>query len=147
YDEFELVADSPFADRYEWYEDGFLMEDETSSTLTVTQSNIYTVIAYDDNCEAVALDEVTVNFYLEPIANAVSDIVTCDDASGDNVEDFDLETQTAGVLGAQNQVDFAVTYHLSLADAQNGVGALTSPYNNLSNPQTIYVRVEDVDAV
>jgi gliding motility-associated-like protein len=145
--EFELVADSPFADRYEWYEDGFLMEDETNSTLTVTQSNIYTVIAYDDNCEAVAQDEITVNFYLEPTANPVADIVTCDDASADNIENFDLEAQTEGVLGAQNPADFAVTYHLTLADAQNGVGALTSPYNNISNPQTIYVRVEDVDAV
>ena len=145
--EFELVADSPFADRYEWYEDGFLMDGETSSTLTVTQSNIYTVIAYDDNCEAVAQDDIIVNFYLEPTANPVADIVTCDDASADNIEDFDLEAQTAGVLGTQNPADFTVTYHLSLADAQNGVGALTSPYNNISNPQTIYVRVEDVDAV
>ncbi len=147
FDELELVADSPFADRYEWYEDGFIIEDETGPTLTVTNSNIYTVIAYDDNCDAQAIDEVTINFYLEPIANPIADIVTCDDASGDNVENFDLEAQTAGVLGAQNPADFVVTYHLSLADAQNGVGALTSPYNNIINPQTIYVRVEDVDAV
>src|SRR5690606_11388552 len=110
-------------------------------------SNIYTVIAYDDNCDAMATDEVTINFYLEPTANTVSDIVTCDDASGDNIENFDLEAQTAGILGSQNPANFEVTYHLSLADAQSGVGALTSPYNNVSNPQTIYVRVEDINAV
>src|SRR5690606_22455919 len=55
--------------------------------------------------------------------------------------------QTAGILGSQNPANFEVTYHLSLADAQSGVGALTSPYNNISNPQTIYVRVEDINAV
>src|SRR5690606_2280407 len=132
YPDYQLVAESPFADRYEWYADGFLIDDETSSTLTVTESNIYTVIAYDDNCDAMATDEVTINFYLEPTANAVSDIVTCDDASGDNIENFDLEAQTAGILGAQNPDNFEVTYHLSLADAQSGVGALTSPYNNIS---------------
>uniref|UniRef100_UPI00404B24DB gliding motility-associated C-terminal domain-containing protein n=6 Tax=Gelidibacter sp. TaxID=2018083 RepID=UPI00404B24DB len=147
FDELELVADSPFADRYEWYEDGFIIENETGSTLTVTNSNIYTVIAYDDNCDAQAIDEVAINFYLEPIANPVADIVTCDDASGDNFENFDLDAQTPSVLGTQNPADFAVTYHSSLANAQAGTGALSSPYTNITNPQTIYVRVEDVDAV
>src|SRR5690606_26292834 len=120
-----------------WYEDGFIMEDEIGPTLTITNSNIYTVIAYDDNCEAQAMDEVTINFYLEPIATPVDDMVTCDDASGDGQEEFDLESQTAGVLGALNPTDFAVTYHLSLADAQAGTGALSSPFTNTDNPQTI----------
>src|SRR5690606_8668065 len=75
------------------------------------------------------------------------DMVTCDDASGDGQEEFDLESQTAGVLGALNPTDFAVTYHLSLADAQAGTGALSSPFTNTDNPQTIFVRVEDVNAV
>jgi hypothetical protein len=142
---YDLVADSPFADRYEWYCDGFIIEGEESSVLTVTESCTYTVIAYDDQCDAQAQDQVTVIFGLEPVANPVDDIVTCDDASGDEIEDFDLEMQTAGILGAQDPSLFNVTYHLTLTDAQTDTGALTSPYTNISNPQTIYVRVEDAN--
>ncbi|WP_047548731.1 gliding motility-associated C-terminal domain-containing protein [Psychroserpens sp. Hel_I_66] len=144
--DFELNADSPFADTYEWYEDGFIIEGETGPTITVSTSSTYTVIAYDEQCDSQAQDSVTVNFGMEPTANLVDDIITCDDISADEVEDFDLEIQTPGVLGAQLATDFNVTYHLTLADAQADTGALTSPYTNISNPQTIFVRIEDADA-
>ena len=144
--DYVLNADSPFADRYEWYLDGFIIDFETLSSLTVTETGTYTVIAYDDNCDAQAQDEIVVVFGIEPVANPVADIVTCDDASGDEVEDFDLESQTAGVLGTQDPAAFNVTYHASLVDAQTNSGALASPYNNTSNPQTIYVRIEDANA-
>ncbi len=144
--DFTINADSPFADTYEWYEDGFIIPGETGPTLTVTSSSTYTVIAFDEQCDAQAQDSVTINFGSEPVANPVSDIITCDDISADGIEDFDLEIQTAGVLGTQNPADFNVTYHLTLADAQADTGALASPYTNISNPQTIFVRIEDANA-
>lgn len=143
---YDIIADSPFADRFEWYCDGFIIVGEESGTLTVTDSCTYTVIAFDDQCQSQAQDEVTITFGAEPVANLVPDIVTCDDISGDGIEDFDLEIQTADILGGQNPADFNVTYHLTLAEAQQGINALTSPYTNISNPQTIYVRVEDANA-
>ncbi|MGC1471988.1 MAG: gliding motility-associated C-terminal domain-containing protein [Psychroserpens sp.] len=146
FETFVLNADSPFADTYEWYADGFIIDGETEASLTVSETNTYTVIAYDEQCDAQAQDSITVVFGDEVVSNPVPDIVTCDDASADEIEDFDLESQTAGVLGDQNATDFNVTYHLSLEDAQNDAGALTSPYTNISNPQTIFVRIEDADA-
>ncbi|WMI68774.1 fibronectin type III domain-containing protein [Mangrovimonas sp. YM274] len=143
---YELNAESPFADNYEWYADGFIIEGENSANLTVTETATYTVIAYDENCDTQAQDEVTIIFGLEPIANAVEDIVTCDDASADEIEDFDLEMQTSGILAGQDPALFNVTYHTSLEDAQAGTNALTSPYTNVTNPQTIYVRIEDANA-
>ena len=143
---YDLNAESPFADRYEWYADGFIIPGETGATLTVTETNTYTVIAYDDNCDAQAQDTIVVIFGMEPVANPVDDMITCDDASADEIEDFDLEFQTAGLLGTQDPADFNVTYHLTLVDAQTNTGALTSPYTNVSNPQTIYVRIEDANA-
>jgi len=74
------------------------------------------------------------------------DIVTCDDETADGVEDFDLDAQTATILGAQSATEFVTTYHATLADAQSGVNPLTSPYNAMDGT-VIYVRVEDVDAV
>ncbi|WP_299271979.1 gliding motility-associated C-terminal domain-containing protein [uncultured Psychroserpens sp.] len=144
--DFVLNADSPFADTYEWYEDGFIINGETGPTLTVSTSSTYTVIAYDEQCDAQAQDSVTVVFGLEPVANAVADIVTCDDISADEIEDFDLDIQTAGVLGTQSATDFNVSYHLTLADAQADVNPLPLNYTNTSNPQTIFVRIEDANA-
>ena len=80
------------------------------------------------------------------IANTVEDIVVCDDLSNDGVAVFDLTTQTATILGAQNPLVFDVTYHETQADAEAGVANITTPttYTSLSpSPQTIYVRIED----
>ena len=77
-----------------------------------------------------------------PIINPVLDLITCDDSSNDGREVFDLESQTLTILGAQPTSNFNVTYHTSLANAESGSNALTSPFTNTVNPQPIYVRVE-----
>ena len=145
-DSLVLSANSPFADTYEWYADGFIIEGETDPTLTVTESNTYTVIVYDSQCDVTAQDAVTITLGLEPVANAVPNIVTCDDISGDGFEEFNLESQTAAILGTQDPTLFNVTYHLSQSDAITNTGALASPYTNISNPQQIWVRIEDANA-
>ena len=73
-------------------------------------------------------------------ANQPSDLSLCD-SNNDGVEEFDLSSVTAQVIGGQTNV--TVTFHLSQSDANNGNNIITSPYVNTVNPQTIYVRVED----
>lgn len=146
--DYTIVADSPFADTFEWYQDGIYLDGQTEGSITVTESGTYTVFAYDEQCATNAQDTVTITFYDEAIATQPLDIEVCDDPTADGFEAFDLESQTAQVLGALNASDFVVTYHETLVDAQTGIGALTSPFTNTQTlPQTIYVRVEDVDAV
>ena len=41
---------------------------------------------------------------------------------------------------------YTITYHISEDDALIGINPLESQYENISNPQTIYVRVEDTNA-
>src|SRR5690606_9938639 len=115
--------------------------------LEVTESGTYTVIVFDEQCGSSATDEIVVVLGLEPDANPVDDIIICDDASGDGIGTFDLESQTATILGSQDASLLNVTYHLSQTDANTGTGALSSPYTNVTNPQTIYVRVEDANAL
>src|SRR5690606_32039765 len=86
----------------------------------------------------------TLNITDQPILNAVLDLEVCDDVSNDGFAEFDLDSQTLGVLGAQSATDFVVTYYTSFANADTSTGALTSPYTNTSNPQPIYVRIESV---
>jgi gliding motility-associated-like protein len=82
-----------------------------------------------------------------PIANFVKDLEVCDDNSDGSARNgfsqiIDLESQTNGILGNQNPNIYAVTYHHSLEEAQNGTNELLSPYSNITpNKETIYVRV------
>ncbi len=84
---------------------------------------------------------------IQPTANQPLDLQTCDDPSNDGVEQFDLDSQTTTVLGAQLPADFTVTYHESQVDADSNSNPLTSPYSNLSSPQTIFIRVENINNV
>ena len=147
YPNYELNANSPFADYYEWYQDGVIISDANEPTIQVTDTANYTVIVYDQQCSATAEDSVTINFYNEATANQIEDLITCDDSSNDGVEDFDLNMVANDILGDQDSSEFVVTYFLNISDAQNNINSLSSPYNNTSNPQTIYARVEHIDAV
>jgi len=78
------------------------------------------------------------------IANPVDNIVECDaDGIPDGLTLFDLDTQITTVAGSQTNVN--VTFHSSLNDANIGINGLSSPYMSVSNPQTIYVRIENVN--
>jgi gliding motility-associated-like protein len=64
--------------------------------------------------------------------------------ANDGISDFDLSTLDTEVLDGQNPANYAVSYHLSQADAEANTAPLSNPYTNISNPQTIYARVSNV---
>jgi hypothetical protein len=66
----------------------------------------------------------------------------CDDDT-DGIMPFDLDSQTATIIGSQTGM--VVSYHLTLADAQNDTNALSSPYSNnpLNSATQIFVRMEN----
>ena len=70
---YELYADSTFADSYEWYLNGEYLEGENNSTLSVTESGTYTAVVYDNQCDSFADDSVSVNFYELPVASFDND--------------------------------------------------------------------------
>ena len=82
-----------------------------------------------------------------PVANFVDDLEVCDDNTDGSAQngfsqEFDLELQTAGILGSQDPTQFSVTYHASLDDAQAGILPLGSPFSNsVPFSQIIYARV------
>ncbi|RZV69292.1 MAG: T9SS type B sorting domain-containing protein, partial [Flavobacteriaceae bacterium] len=89
-------------------------------------------------------ESFTLNVQGQPTINPVADLEVCDDGNNDGMSQFDLESQSLTILGAQPATDFEVTYHLSFADADSDTGALTSPYTNVNNPELIFVRVENI---
>ncbi|MEZ4792950.1 MAG: hypothetical protein R2783_05675 [Gelidibacter sp.] len=72
-----------------------------------------------------------------------AEIVLCDEGN-DGFEIFDLTQAYANCIQLDHQY---VSYHLSLADAESNTNALpfATEYTNISNPETIYVRVELIE--
>ncbi|MDC0096798.1 choice-of-anchor J domain-containing protein [bacterium] len=76
------------------------------------------------------------------ITNPISDYVVCD-LDGNGIETFDLTSKDQEILNTL--VDVTLSYHLSLADAESGSSPIPIPttYQNLSNPQAIWIRAID----
>ncbi|MFY0482013.1 DUF7619 domain-containing protein [Flavobacterium sp. PLA-1-15] len=79
-----------------------------------------------------------------PIGQA-NDLLACND-SGDGVETFDLTSVEMAVLNGLNPSEYSIDYYTSLSDAETEEGAIEFPMNyvNTTNPEIIYVRVEEI---
>lgn len=148
-----LDGTSDGAIRYEWsvYNETTMVFDiisgEISPTYTVMTSGRYQLLIedVDGNTE---VDEVVITFYTPPIiANTPQDLSACDD-DGNGIETFDLTQNTSIILGAQDPIEFTVTYHFTQEDAENYTGAagdniITDPGNfvNTVADQVIWARI------
>jgi valyl-tRNA synthetase len=103
-----------------------------------TQTVWVRVVINATGCFDVAPLELVVNPL--PIANLPTPLTLCDDNNpGDEQEEFDLTQAIAEIVGTQEGLD--VTFHFTLLQAQQGTNALPSLYTNVTNVQTIHVRV------
>ncbi|MEZ4793556.1 MAG: choice-of-anchor L domain-containing protein [Gelidibacter sp.] len=103
-------------------------------TDTVTGCSISTQsfnIEVDNGAEA--------NSDMDPIVQATCDYL----GANDGLAQFDLTGNNAEVLDGQDATGFTVTYYFSEADAELGVNPIPDLYENISNPQTVYVRVDN----
>jgi len=132
---------------YTWYRNGVLLPTEINPTLNVTQSGTYSVeISIPLNSmNCIIEDEIEVTLNSVQNANPLTDYELCDDLSGDGIEVFDLTTKDAEAEAAVPAGNYSITYHYTLTEAQNNTNAITTSISNTSNPQTIYVRIIDVD--
>ena len=88
-------------------------------------------------------DTVTLDLIVNPVPEfiAISDYELCDyNNPGDEIEQFDLTTKDIEIINGQNA---SISYHETLADAQANINPIVGLYSNTSNPQVIYVRLED----
>ncbi|HKK12882.1 MAG TPA: T9SS type B sorting domain-containing protein, partial [Flavobacteriaceae bacterium] len=116
-------------------------------TNTVNPQQIFVAITNTVTGCAVS----TQSFYIEvqeiPEANGDGQPIVyniCDNiGDNDGLAQFDLTSQDEYVLDGQSPTNFTVTYFSSLADADSGVNPIPTIYENMTNPQTIYARVDD----
>jgi hypothetical protein len=75
------------------------------------------------------------------VANEPDPLAVCD-INNDGIAFFDLTMADSQIIGGQT--DVVVTYHETLSNAQSGIFPINSPYQNFTNPQVIYPRVESI---
>ena len=117
----------------------------TFTNTVATQQTIFVRIQPNANVDCYATGTFDLIIAPQPVANAPNDMVVCDDASNDGTETFDLTTQTASILGTQNPADFTISFHNSQADADANANAIALTYDNVSSPETVFVRVESLN--
>ena len=132
---------------YAWYLDGALIQGENNTTLTTSENGNYTVeITIPLNQSTCIIDDsVVITLSSEQTAEPISDFQVCDDTNGDETEYFDLSTKNNEVLASVPSANYNISYHFTLNDAHDNLNAITAPIQNASNPQQIFVRIEDSD--
>lgn len=139
-----------FSSSYQWFLNGSTTPiiNENSATLEVSQPGTYKVEITTPlgSSSCIEEDEVVVTIENEINLNTLSNFQLCDDLSGDETETFDLSTKNAELEGIITFTNFTFSYHLSDAEARSGNNAITSPIQNSSLTQPIFVRVDDLDS-
>ena len=132
---------------YAWYNDGALMTGEITPDLIVSQTGNYQVVITIpiNDTECTIQDDIQITLNSEQSASAIDDYELCDDTSNDGVEIFDLSTMNDAVLASVPPSNYSISYYATGSNAQSGNNAITSPIQNASSPQTIHVRIEDID--
>ena len=137
-----LAEDIPGA-TYIWTMDGNPLP-ETDFDLDITGPGHYEVFIDLNTGECQYKEgQAYVSYFEVPIANSASDVNGCD-TDYDGVLSFDFASTSSEILGAQNPSTFAVNYFASQADADANQNKLALPFENTSNPQQIFARIENV---
>jgi len=113
----------------------------TSATGATTSTFEYTLVGTAPCIDDSSIATIIINPV--PIANSFNIPPLCDDdLDGINVA-FDLTIDNANLLNGQTGV--AISYYLTLAEATSDMNPITNEtaYQNISNPQIIYVRLEN----
>ena len=83
---------------------------------------------------------------LPTIATAPENIYVPDEDL-DGFTEFDLTANEIAMIGGQDPINFIFSYFEAEADCEANMNQLLDPanYQNIANPQTLYVRVERLD--
>ncbi|REG87216.1 T9SS type B sorting domain-containing protein [Winogradskyella sediminis] len=141
-DTYTLQADDIIGADYVWSFNGVPLP-ETSSQLVIDTPGFYEVYIEPNNGKCPIEGSAVVGVFEIPEAHPLSDIAVCDTIGNDGFMPFDFTVKNTEVLLSQDPLQYNVNYFETFDDAEANTNALTFPYNNISNPQTIFVRVDN----
>ncbi|WCM41855.1 T9SS type B sorting domain-containing protein [Flavobacterium sp. CBA20B-1] len=129
---------------FEWFKDGVQIPGQTGSTLTVTETGDYHVVAFVPNvlCDFVS-DPVRIEFFDYVTISAPQNISLCP-SSGSSTR-FNLDDALTGVT---SNPDILFSYYLTQQDAENDTNAISNFYNlpnSTTGSLTIWVRAYELN--
>ncbi|MFC0605362.1 T9SS type B sorting domain-containing protein [Winogradskyella pulchriflava] len=132
---------------YSWYFNNAIIPGATQPTFDAVQTGNYRVEIEIPLSGSTCIIEDDINITLSSTQSSgpIMDYELCDDISNDGVETFDLSTKNAEVLASVPASNYTISYHNTNAEAQAGINAISGTIQNAINPQTIHVRIEDID--
>lgn len=138
---FTLTADGAFADpvAYEWSFNGAVQNGETGQTLTATALGTYSVTVTYGTSSCTVTDEIIVSAGELNIGTPVD--LTLEDDDVDGMVPFDLTVNEAAIADGTTGLIF--TYYETMADAVAGTSPIGSTFTNATNPDEVFVHVED----
>ena len=140
-DSYTLTAIDVVGGTYSWTKDGLPLA-ETTFQLFVDEPGFYEVFIEPNNGECPIEGEAIVGVFDIPVANQPNNMSVCD-ATITSI--FDFTTQNTDVLATQNPAEFEVLYFTSLDDANNNQNNIIGAFNNTTNPQEIFARVQNIN--
>jgi gliding motility-associated-like protein len=95
--------------------------------------------AVDTSCYATTFFTLRVSD--TPQLQTVTDWSICDD-DNNGFYLFNFNEKNSEILGSQSESNFTISYHETLAEAELGQSEIVGNYQNTSNPQVIYYKLE-----
>lgn len=133
---------------YEWFNNGVTISGQTSSTLFVDTTATYTVEvtipSTGPNC--IISDDVLVTVDPNQLNLTLTDFVLCDDVSNDGFEVFDLNTRGNDIVNNLSPGNYNFNFYENITDAQNENNPIALTFTNTTNPQTVFLRINDLDS-
>ncbi|TXN36130.1 T9SS type B sorting domain-containing protein [Flagellimonas hymeniacidonis] len=109
---------------------------------TSYQETIYVRVSNTSDASCYDTSNFDVLVFDTPMLTDISDWLICDD-NNDGLYNFDFGLKDVEILGTLTATDYMISYHENQTDADTGVNAIAGTYQNTSNPQTIYFRIEN----
>ena len=114
-----------------------------SPTHIYANTGVFTVLATITLGTVVNTFSKTIEIFKIPTAFSASDILECDD-NNDGVIALNLnQISDFEILNGQLPSNHTIKYYESQINADTDADALVMPYQNISNPQTLFARIEN----
>tara|TARA_B110000967_G_scaffold208046_1_gene258990 strand:+ start:30 stop:3278 length:3249 start_codon:yes stop_codon:yes gene_type:complete len=122
--------------------------DSTTSTLenpshVYTSAGSFTVSATLTLGTEVNTFSKSISIAEVPTAFIPNDVLACDADNDGNVNINLNQIVDSGILNGQSPLTYSIRYFETQQNADSGVDALTMPYQNIRNPQTLFARIEN----
>ncbi|WP_189359939.1 T9SS type B sorting domain-containing protein [Algibacter mikhailovii] len=132
---------------YSWFLNDVLIPGATDPEYKVEASGRYTVqiTIQVNSTSCIITDDIEITLEGEQVSTGIQDYILCDDKSNDGIETFDFNTKNDEIRFSVPSGNYVISYHTSNNDAVNKTNSLPPAYENKANPETIHVRIEDID--